>query len=221
VTFTAAAGTASSTSNVVITGMSGALSHSANVGLTVNGGGGVVTVFSDNFETATGWTTNPNTTDTATTGQWERAVPQATTSGGVSLQLGTTTSGTNDLVTAHLAGATAGENDVDGGATTIQSPAITLPATGTLTLSFQYYLAHLNNAGSDDFFRANVVVGSTVTQVFQSLGAAANRAGAWTPVSVSLNSFAGQTVRIRFDAADNGTGSLLEAGVDDVTVTQQ
>ena len=26
------------------------------------------TVYSDNFETATGWTTNPNGTDTATTG---------------------------------------------------------------------------------------------------------------------------------------------------------
>jgi hypothetical protein len=38
---------------------------------------------------------------------------------------------------------------------------------------------------------------------------------------VSLNAFAGQTVRIRFDAADAATASLVEAGVDDVTVTQQ
>jgi hypothetical protein len=57
--------------------------------------------------------------------------------------------------------------------------------------------------------------------VFQSLGAAANRDGAWTPVSVSLNAFAGQSVRIRFEAADAATASLVEAGVDDVTVTQQ
>jgi hypothetical protein len=179
----------------------------------------VTTVFDDNFETAQGWVTNPNGTDNALTGQWERGDPEQTTSG-VTLQLGTTTSGVNDLVTARLAGASAGANDVDGGVTSIQSPPITLPATGTLTLSFQYYLAHLNNAGSDDFFRA-FVVGSTTTQVFQSLGAAVDRAGAWTPVSVSLNAFAGQTVRIRFEAADNGVGSLIEAGVDDVKVTQQ
>jgi len=71
-------------------------------------------------------------------------------------------------------------------------------------------------------FRAFVVVGSTPTQVFQSLGAAVNRNGAWTAVSnVSLNAYAGQTIRIRFDAADASTASLVEAGVDDVKITQQ
>jgi len=54
--------------------------------------------------------------------------PEQTTSG-VTLQLGTTTSGVNDLVTARLAGASAGANDVDGGVTSIQSPPITLPKT--------------------------------------------------------------------------------------------
>ncbi|HZM80074.1 MAG TPA: M14 family metallopeptidase, partial [Candidatus Limnocylindrales bacterium] len=69
------------------------------------------TVYSDNFETATGWTTNPNGTDTATTGLWERGDPEATNSSGVK-QIGTTVSGTNDLVTARLAGASAGANDI-------------------------------------------------------------------------------------------------------------
>jgi hypothetical protein len=178
------------------------------------------TVFEDNFETAMGWTSNPSGTDTATLGQWERGDPEATSSG-VALQLGTTTSGVNDLVTARLAGASAGVNDVDGGVTSVQSPLISLPSTGTLTLSFQYYLAHLNNATSADYFRAYVVVGTTATQVFQSLGAASNRAGAWTPASASLAAFAGQTIRIRFEAADAATGSLIEAGVDDVKITQQ
>ena len=53
--------------------------------------------------------------------------------------------------------------------------------------------------------------------MFQSLGAASNRNGAWTPASVNLNAFAGQTVRIRFEAADASTASLVEAGVDDVS----
>jgi hypothetical protein len=179
----------------------------------------VTTVYSDNFETATGWTTNAGGTDTATTGAWERGDPEATADGGAK-QLGTTTSGVNDLVTNRLAGASAGTNDVDGGTTTILSPAITLPSTGSLTLSFQYYLAHGANSSSADFFRAHVV-GATTSQVFQSLGAATNRNGVWTAVTASLNAFAGQTVRIRFEAADASTASLVEAGVDDVTITQQ
>ena len=38
---------------------------------------------------------------------------------------------------------------------------------------------------------------------------------------MSLNAFAGQTVRIRIEAADAATGSLVEAAVDDVRVTRQ
>jgi glucose/arabinose dehydrogenase len=176
------------------------------------------TVFFDNFETATGWTANPTGTDTATAGQWVRGDPAATSSG-VTLQLGTTVSGTNDLVTGAAAGTSAGTFDIDGGTTTIQSPAITLPATGNLSLSFSWYLAHLNNASAADFLRVFVVTG-TSTQVFQQLGAATTRAGAWATATVSLNAFAGQTIRLRVQAADAATASLVEAGIDDVRVTQ-
>ena len=179
------------------------------------------TIYSDTFETATGWTANPGGTDTATTGQWVRADPAGTTSGGVTLQLGTTVSGTFDLVTGAAAGASAGENDVDGGTTSIQSPAITLPATGTLTLRFSWYLAHLNNATSADFFRVRIVGPSTTTMVFTQAGSAANRAGSWATGTASLTSFAGQAIRIRIEAADAAGGSLIEAGVDNVTITQQ
>ena len=178
------------------------------------------TVFFDNFETALGWTANAGGSDTATSGRWERGDPEATSDGGAK-QLGTTVSGVNGLVTARLAGASAGANDVDGGLTSILSPPITLPSSGSLTLSFQYYLAHGANASTADFFRAFVASGAASTQVFQSLGAASNRNGAWTAASASLNAFAGQTVRIRFEAADASTASLIEAGVDDVRVTQQ
>ena len=177
------------------------------------------TVFDDNFTGNLGWTANPNGTDTATTGAWQRADPAPTDSGGAK-QLDAF-SAANDLSTGPLAGASAGEHDIDGGVTSIQSPLITLPATGTLTLSFQYYLAHGSNATNADFIRAFVVAGPTSTQVFQSLGAAANRNGAWTLASVSLASFAGQTIRLRFEAADAATGSLVEAGVDDVKIVQQ
>ena len=139
----------------------------------------------------------------------------------MALQLGTTVSGTNDLVTGRLAGTSAGAGDIDGGPTSIQSPAISLPSSGTLTLSFSWYLAHLNNSSSADFFRASVVSSSgTATTVFTQAGSAANRAGAWATASGSLGSFAGQSIRIRFEAADAATASLVEAGVDDVRITQ-
>ncbi len=192
-----------------------------NIPASCQGGGNPgVTVFFDNFETALGWQTNASGTDTATTGAWERGDPEATDSGGAK-QLGTTISGVNDLVTGRLLGAAgAGTNDIDGGVTSIRSPAITLPATGTLTLSFSQYLAHGTNATNADFLRVSIV-GNTTSMVFQRLGAAANVNGAWATATANISSFAGQTVRILVEAADAATASLVEAGIDDVRITQQ
>lgn len=180
------------------------------------GGPPGTTVFSDTFETATGWTTDPNGSDTATTGEWVRGNPAGTSFNGIPLQLGTTVSGSNDLVTG-AAGGGAGDADIDNGVTSIQSPPITLPS-GTITLTFAWYLAHLSNATSADFFRVSVVAGGT-TQVFNQPGAATDRAGAWATATVNLSAFAGQTVRLRIEAADASTASLVEAGVDDVRIT--
>jgi extracellular elastinolytic metalloproteinase len=183
-------------------------------------GGGATTIFFDNFETNLGWTTNPNGTDTATTGQWARANPETTTSNGTKQQ-GTTVSGVNDLVTGPLAGASAGVNDIDGGTTSIQSPAIALQGGTTFTLTFSYYLAHGTNSSTADFFRVRIVSGTTVTTVFQELGSTANDNAAFTTATVNLSQFAGQTIRILIEAADAAGASLVEAAVDDVRITRQ
>ncbi len=175
-------------------------------------------VFADDFETARGWTTNPNGTDTATTGQWERGNPESTTSTGTK-QLGTTVSGVNGLVTGRLAGTSVGAFDIDDGSTSIQSPAIVLPSGGNLTLTFSYYLAHLSNSSTADYLRVTIV-GTTTAVVFQELGAANNDDAAWAAASVNLNAFAGQTIRIRIDAADAGSASLVEAAIDDVKIVR-
>jgi hypothetical protein len=180
---------------------------------------GPVTVYSDGFETATGWTVNAGATDTATVGLWERGDPAATSSSGAK-QLGTTVSGVNDLVTGRQAGASAGDFDVDGGTTSIRSPAIALPAGGTQRLGFSYYLAHGSNATSADFFRVRVI-GSTTATVLNVGGAAVDRDAAWTAASVDISAFAGQTVRIQIEAADASTASLVEAAVDDVRITRE
>jgi carboxypeptidase T len=178
------------------------------------GAPGATTVFFDDFETNRGWTTSA--ADTATTGRWQRGDPAATTSSGAK-QLGTTVSGANDLVTGAAAGTAAGDFDIDGGATTITSPAITLTGGTHYNLSLSWYLAHGSNASSADFFRVQVN-GQTV---LQQLGAATNRNGAWTSSTISLDAFAGQTIQIAISAADASTASLVEAGVDDVRVTRE
>ncbi|HYH47683.1 MAG TPA: endopeptidase, partial [Thermoanaerobaculia bacterium] len=216
-TVSVAGGTGSGTSSFTVNGVSGATTRTASMSLTIPGAG-PVTVFFDDFETNLGWTVNPNATDTATTGQWQRADPATTTSSGTK-QLGTTVSGTFDLVTGASAGLAAGDFDLDGGVTTIQSPAITLPASGTLTLTFSYYLAHGTNSSSADFLRISVV-GGTTSQVFSELGAANDDDAVWASGTANISAFAGQTVRIRIEAADASTASLVEAAVDDVRITQ-
>ena len=203
-----------------VQGVGGSLTRTAAMSLTVTPPA-PNTVFFDNFETNLGWTVNPNATDTATTGLWERGDPEQATSGTTVTQLGTTISGTNDLVTGRLFGGAAGTHDIDGGLTSIRSPAITLPSTGTLNLTFAYYLAHLNNSSSADFLRVSIV-GSTTTQVFSEVGAANTDAAVWaTTAPINISSFAGQTVRILIEATDASTASLVEAAIDDVRITQQ
>ena len=158
-------------------------------------------------------------TDTATAGRFERGDPGATSSG-VATQLGTTVSGSLDLVTGATAGASAGANDVDGGTTTIRSPAITLP-TGTLTLSFSWYLAHLNNSSSADYFRVRVVSGSDHDHGVHP-GRRGEQPGRRVAdrARVNLSAYAGQTIQLQVEAADPATASLVEAAVDDVKITQ-
>jgi hypothetical protein len=175
-------------------------------------------IFFDSFENDLGWVRNPFGTDTATTGLWERADPQDTF-WGQRLQLGTTLSGTQDLVTGPLAGAGPGDHDVDGGLTSIRSPDVALPATGDIQLSFFYSMAHLNNSSPDDFLRVQVYGAGSSAVVFEELGSADNDYGAWATFSTSLNAFAGQTIYLLVEAADAGTASLVEAAVEDVALT--
>jgi len=177
-----------------------------------------VVVYQDDFESGSNWQTNPNGSDSATTGQWEVANPEPTADGSTPMQPGDVVSGVNGLITGASAGGGLGGNDIDSGVTSVRSPAIALPSGSPVTLSFQYYFAHLNNAASDDYFRVAVVDGGQTNVVFERLGAAQTRAGRWQQETVNLDRYAGRTIRLLISAADNSTPSLIEAGVDDVTV---
>jgi carboxypeptidase T len=169
----------------------------------------------DDFEVARGWTVNPGGTDAARGGAWQRADPGAT-----AYQDGTPPSGRAMLVTGAAAGSSASANDLDGGPTTVRSPAITLPdPVGSLT--FRYYLAHASNSSAADSFRAYVEkADGTRTLVRQELGGPSTDRPSWTTVSVALTPWAGQTIRIVFVAEDRGTASTVEAAVEDVRITR-
>ena len=176
-------------------------------------------VFNDNFESARGWTLTGGE-NSATRGLWQRGNPQPTSNAGMPLQLGNCQGSANCLITGLSAGESSGANDVDDGQTSIQSPAIALPAGRPLTLSFGFYFAHNSNATSADFFRVRVVgEDGEVQTVYARSGTERDVAGLWSTRTVRLDAWAGQTIQIRIDTADGDGGSLVEAGVDNVAIT--
>ena len=119
--------------------------------------GGQSALFEDTFESAGGWIRTPGV-DTATTGLWQRGDPQPTTQNGVTLQPDNCYGNSaNCMITALQASVNAGVNDIDNGLTSMQSPAISLPSGRTITLSFRYFLAHIDTATSADYFRVRAV----------------------------------------------------------------
>jgi hypothetical protein len=172
----------------------------------------------DDFEASRGWTVNAHGTDTATTGTWERGKGELTKTPRGVKQRDTTPSGQAAFFSGRLAGAGPNANDVDGGVTSIRSPSIKLgePGDDGWTLTFSYSFAHDARARSVDHLR--VSVDGAPTALFIQRGAARNRNATWRSVTLDLDGFAGQSVRLLVEARDAGADSLVEAAVDDVRV---
>ena len=172
----------------------------------------------DDFETSRGWQVDPFGTDTATAGAWQRADPVKTRTGAGVKQRGGAPSGQLDLVTG-AAGGKPNAHDLDGGVTSIRSPAFSLGAAHSTgwTLDFRYTFAHNRRSNSADYLRVLV----NGTQVLQATGFGGNQNASWTSVSVNLDAWAGESVRVLIQAADGGRASLVEAAIDDIRVYQQ
>lgn len=173
--------------------------------------------FFDDLEVDRGWRVDSAGTDTATAGAWQRGVPSLTNDGGPK-QIGAL-SGRGVLVTGRRSLGCATCNDVDGGTTTVRSPAIDLPASDGSTLRLRYTLAHDEASGPEDGFRVALLSGSSRTVLFEELASATDRDGLWRRLSVVLSGWAGLSVRIQLEAIDGGGPSLLEAAVEEVRIT--
>ena len=174
----------------------------------------------DDFEREAGWVVNPDGTDTATSGRFERGNPARVRVGSHTMQLDDTVSGFRAMVTGALAGRTANSNDLDG-VTTARSPQITLGADPG-DLVFNASFSHGATATSADWFRVWIEAeDGTRTLVHQRLAASRYRNAAYTEVRISLTPWANQEVRIVIGAGDEGRDGLVEVAVDDVRVERR
>ena len=180
--------------------------------------GSEATLFSDNFETDRGWTTG----GTATSGLWTRADP-----------IGTAAQPENDVSNPGTlcyftgqgtVGGGLGENDVDGGIATLTSPVFDLStsAAGSVVYSLWYDNSRGGAPAADTFLVEISSNNGSTWQTVETVGPASDNVGGWTSRRVALSSIAGLArtgqMRIRFTASDLGTGSLVEAAVDEVSV---
>ncbi len=181
-------------------------------------------VFADNMETDMGWTVNALSLDNATTGIWNRMDPQQVANAGLISQPenDTTAAGTLCWVTDGNAGAAAGDFDVDNGSTSLYSPILDLSGADSATMSYQrWYSNHAGGDPGNDVFTVQVSSNGSTWVTAQTIGpSSAFTVGGWFASSFVIDDFVPltSTVRVRFIAADAGTGSLVEAAIDDVSV---
>lgn len=161
--------------------------------------------------------------DTATTGIWTWGDPIATSAQPENDR--TADPGVNCYFTGQgPPGGGAGDNDVDGGRTTLISPAFDLA--GAADATFAYWRWYSNSAGGGpnaDIFVIDISNDDGASWInLETIGPSGpGTSGGWIENSFQLASVIAPTaqIRLRFIAEDINTGSLIEAAVDDLRVT--
>ncbi|MCC6970901.1 MAG: hypothetical protein IT434_11850 [Phycisphaerales bacterium] len=174
----------------------------------------------DPCEVNNGWSLT-TAGDNATTGRWELADPIATAA-----QPGDdhSASGTKCFVTDGRGGAV-GDYDIDGGKTTLTSPAFNgLGSSGSVSYGtiVSYWRWYSNNQGSNPGTdNMPVEISNDNGATWHTLETVTENAGAWVSKSFVVDSIVAPSaaMKIRFVAQDLGGGSIVEAAVDDVRVT--
>ncbi len=175
----------------------------------------------DDAETDNGWTYGIGT-DQATSGIWERVDPIGTQSSSIQVQPEDdhTPTGVNCFVTgnAEFDGTNAGENDVDGGNTTLVSPIYDL--SGIVQPIFSYWRWYTNNAGDSGNQDTWLVQISNDSQTWITIEETMESESSWIYKQYLVDQFIepSNSVQFRFIAEDIGDGSLVEAAVDDLEI---
>lgn len=170
----------------------------------------------EDFEMGRDWGFDPFATDTAGRGAWQRGIPQKVKTAAGIKQKKNVASGQAALVTGLAAGAKPTSNSLNG-LTSVISREVALPAGKRWTLSFSYTFAHNKRASKTDFLRVRVVDADQRSTVFVVRGKPTERNAQWTVARISLDQFAGESVKVLIEAR-GGANRLVEAAVDDVRI---
>lgn len=158
---------------------------------------------------------------TATSGKFERGVPVGTEFNGVLAQLDadlTIDFGAQALVTGNTGGG-AGDNDVDGGTTSITSPSFDLSGGGCTRLEFYYHFFNAGGQGAPDDALLISISNGTETVDIETIN---DTTGTWTYYqSAKLSDLITLTddMTVSFTASDLGAGHLVEAMIDQFSVS--
>ncbi len=184
--------------------------------------GTLTSVMVNDFESASndGWT-GGIAGDTATTGQWTRDDPVGTAA---QPEDDVTDPGNLCWFTGQGSpGGSLGANDVDGGETTLLSPVFDAQGGGMTLLS--YWLWYSNQTGaapnSDVFGVSLSGDGGSTWSLVDTVGpASADSNGGWIHYTFDLSGIMTptSTMQLRFVASDLGSGSIVEAALDDIEI---
>lgn len=179
---------------------------------------GITEVMSDTFEAATSAWTVGATGDTATTGIWTRADPIGTAAQPEDDH--TPSPGVQAWITGQGSiGGALGEADVDGGITTLVSPVYDCSGLSEAYISYsRWYSNNSGSAPNADTMPVEITADNGANWV--QLESVTENAGVWVEKTFRINNYVTPSaqVRIRFRAQDLGSGSIVEAGVDDVRI---
>lgn len=162
--------------------------------------------------------------DTATTGIWERADPVGTTYGTPPWEVQpeddhTPSPGVECFVTGNGAvGGAAGDNDVDGGCTTLLSRDFPVAGAQVAFVSYWRWFAMGGNSADDEFAVDISGDGGANWIPFERVAENTNN---WTKVVKDLSLFftpLPDSIRLRFLACDLNSAGLIEAAIDDISV---
>ncbi len=175
----------------------------------------------DDFEVDLGWTVG-DAGDDATTGIWTRVDPNGVWDGGTEVQPeddATPDPGVMCYITGNdPAGAPQGTDDIDGGKTTLLTPWLDLGGCDSAALSYKRWYTNDTGASPGEDYWVVQATNNGTSWVYLENTNTSNRS--WVTQNFALESYItlSSTVRLRFIASDEGSGSVVEAGVDDFSL---